>query len=228
MKSLHFLFFGIFATLVFSWTGIVLVNQLGFGSLEPYTTPDGNLAPYALQGSALAGKEVYRELGCVYCHSQQVRHLTFLVEPAQRDASGKETSPEVRTNPDIDRGWGARPSYARDYVRERRIFLGTMRTGPDLRNVGPRYTASWQHLHLYNPQITSPGSVMPPYPFLYETRRIQGQPSPDALRLPDELAPPAGYEVVPTQRARNLVSYLLSLHDVVEYPEVTAPGSVTR
>jgi len=44
-------------------------------------------------------------------------------------------------------------------------------------------------------------------------QKINGKPSPDALKLPDTEAirPPAGYEVVPTDRAKALVAYLRSL-----------------
>jgi cytochrome c oxidase cbb3-type subunit II len=223
MKHLPLLFLGIFATLAFSWTGIVLVNQIGYGRLQPHYD-DGEAAffPSAPTGVAARGKEVYRELGCVYCHSQQVRHdLAF--------GKGED-------NPDIARGWGTRPSVARDYLYESRVDLGTMRTGPDLRNVGRRFDANWNHLHLYYPQLTSPGSIMPAFPFLYEIRKVEGEPSPRALRITPEAAkvagmpvallPREGYEIVPTRRAEDLVAYLISLNDTYEFPEVKAPGTV--
>ena len=102
--------------------------------------------------------------------------------------------------------------------------LGSERTGPDLSNVGARQASDvWQYLHLYNPQFTSPASVMPPFRYLFETRKIRnGEPSADALRIPETFAherPPAGYEIVPTDRARALVAYLLSLKLNYELPE---------
>ena len=103
---------------------------------------------------------------------------------------------------DFERGWGPRRTVARDYLGDRRVMLGTMRTGPDLANIGVRQPSSqWHHLHLYNPRITSPGSIMPRFAFLYETRKIVGQPSTDALELPEAFAVEAGYEVVPTRKA---------------------------
>ncbi|RME69508.1 MAG: cytochrome-c oxidase, partial [Verrucomicrobia bacterium] len=126
-------------------------------------------------------------------------------------------------SPDVARGWGNRPNVARDYIYDGRVFLGTMRPGPDLRNVGQRLpSAEWHYNHLYNPQITSPGSIMPPFRFLFETRKIVGEPSPHALKLPPEEAPPPGYEVVPTPRAEALVAYMLSLKTDYNLPE--APG----
>jgi hypothetical protein len=62
------------------------------------------------------GARVYASNGCVYCHSQQVR-------------------PEYGGS-DIERHWGERRSAPRDYIFEPIVFLGKMRIGPDLANVG--------------------------------------------------------------------------------------------
>lgn len=200
MNRAPILFLGVFFTLAFSWTGIVLVNQITYGNLTPYyDANEGKVFPEPIPGEAARGKLVYQDLGCVYCHSQQVRRPGY--------------------GADDLRGWGERQSVARDYIREQRVLLGTMRTGPDLRNVGARLNdPTWHYLHLYDPQITSKGSNMAPFKFLFETRKIAGQPSPKALKLPAEYAPKPGYEVVPTERAESLVAYLLSLKDTYEYP----------
>ena len=100
--------------------------------------------------------------------------------------------------------------------------LGTMRTGPDLANIGVRSPSStWHLLHLYNPRITSPGSIMPPFPFLFAKRPISANgPSADALQLGGDFAAEDGYEVVPTEDAFALVAYLqllkLSTHEIPE------------
>jgi cytochrome c oxidase cbb3-type subunit 2 len=62
---------------------------------------------------------------------------------------------------------------------------------------------------------------MPPFRFLFETRKVVGEPSPKAIQalLPASHQPPAGHEIVPTIRAERLVSYLLSLKDTYAYPE---------
>ncbi len=52
---------------------------------------------------------------------------------------------------------------------------------------------------------------MPPYRFLFEQRRIERRPSPDALVLPRDLAPAPGYEIVPKPAAKALAAYLISL-----------------
>lgn len=239
MKSLPPLFFGIFFTIAFSWTGVVLTTHLQLRELKPvstalvnaegdeiagvrYVDAQGNVQvgftnPNELQwpripaGMADRGKETYESLGCVYCHSQQVRRKGF--------------------GNDWERGWGDRQSVPRDYIRQKRVLLGTMRTGPDLMNVGQRIpTADWHHLHLYNPRITSEGSIMPSFTFLYEEREIGPDgPSPYSLKIPEVLPdgkatpefyfPREGYEIVPTERANELVAYLLSLRLDYELPE---------
>lgn len=204
MNNGPLLFLGIFFTLAFSWTGIVLTNQIQYGALTPYVDKaEGKSYPEPFSGIAKQGKEVYQSLGCVYCHTQQVRRPGF--------------------GTDDKRGWGDRQSVARDYLNQDRVFLGTMRTGPDLVNVGNRpLNAEWHYEHLLNPQKVTPGSIMPPFPFLFERRQIVGEPSKNALK-PEHLAeadkPAPGFEVVPTHRAEALVAYLMSLKLQFEYPE---------
>jgi len=229
MKSLPLLFLGIFFTLAFSWTGIILTSQLQLKDLtaatpelvndqgEPISgptyrtggrelmgenTPGVQANPMPLVGSAQRGKLVYQDLGCLYCHSQQVRRAGF--------------------GSDFERGWGNRQSVARDYIESERVMLGTMRTGPDLANVGFRYSELWQYQHLYNPQITSPGSTMPPFAFLFEVKPVSELrgPSPDAIEMPPQFHPGEGLEVVPSQRARDLVAYLMNLQQDYELPEI--------
>jgi len=179
---------GALATVSFSLTGYVLLPALGIEP-EVVTTADGAAYPPALEAEAQAGREVYRDLGCMYCHTQQVRAEGY--------------------GADIARGWGRRGSLPVDYQGQQPPLLGTMRTGPDLANIGGRQPSeTWHMLHLYDPQITSPGSNMPPFPFLFE--EVPGE-HPDALALPDAWAR-EGVSVVPSERARHLVAYLLTLH----------------
>jgi len=127
-------------------------------------------------------------------------------------AAGKAEIHIVATGADISRGWGVRRSVAADYLYDYPVQLGSVRVGPDLADVGARLgNTDWQLLHLYAPQSMTKNSAMPPFRFLFETKKIGDAPSPDALQLPKKFAPPAGYEVVPTDDAKNLVAYLLSL-----------------
>ena len=101
---------------------------------------------------------------------------------------------------------------AADYLYDNPIMLGSLRVGPDLANIGVRSPdANSQLRHLYAPRSVVKNSIMPAYRYLFEERKINGNPSPDALRLPKEFAPPSGYEIVPTDEANALVAYLSSL-----------------
>jgi cytochrome c oxidase cbb3-type subunit 2 len=102
--------------------------------------------------------------------------------------------------------------------------VGNSRLGPDLANVGARLPdENWQLLHLYHPRTVVPGSIMPAYQYLFETRKISGKPSPRALKLSGKFAPKAGYEVVPKEEVLQLVSYLLSLR--ITQPLFEAPAT---
>ena len=195
------LFFGIFLTVASSWCGLVLIPQIQFGRQEPVRLEEtGEVYPQPRSGLAQQGLEIYKANGCIYCHSQQVRTESF--------------------GADIARNWGSRRTVARDYIYDKPVMLGTMRTGPDLSNIGLRQASpNWHYLHLYDPQTTSKGSIMPPFRFLFEQRRIGEKPSPEALALPKEFAAPPGYEVVPTVKAKVLVQYLLSLKANAPLPE---------
>jgi hypothetical protein len=60
---------------------------------------------------------------------------------------------------------------------------------------------------------------MPPFPFLFEKRKIGSHPSADALKLSGEFAPEPGYEIVPKPEGKALVQYLLSLKANTPLPE---------
>jgi cbb3-type cytochrome oxidase cytochrome c subunit len=134
----------------------------------------------------------------------------------------------VALGPDIARGWGLRRTVAEDFLFDYPVMPGNQRVGPDLANVGRRLSdPNWHYLHLYAPNLVVKGSAMPSYKFLFEERKLlPGQvPSPDALRfnVTDEKAQniPSLREIVPTQDARALVAYLMSLH--ADVPLASAP-----
>src|SRR5436853_618704 len=119
MKGLAPLFLGIFGTFAFSWVGLTLIPNWQIGHLDPQMEEDGSDAyPQPQSGMVERGRRVYAANGCIYCHSQQVR----------ADYAGA----------DIERKWGDRRSAPRDYIFERPVFLGKMRMGQDLSNIGAR------------------------------------------------------------------------------------------
>lgn len=118
----------------------------------------------------------------------------------------------IATGPDIARGWGQRQSVAADYLYDQPVQLGSLRAGPDLANIGVRNPdEQWQLKHLYAPKSVNKDSTMPPFRYLFKVQKIGAKPSPDALDLSGEFAPASGYEVVPTEDAKNLAAYLTSL-----------------
>lgn len=148
--------------------------------------PEG-LEPYS--EAAARGRALYVSLGCVYCHSQQPRDPSL--------------------GPDHLRGWG-RPSVPGDYSYDSPHLLGTMRTGPDLLNIGARQpSADWHLSHLYNPRALMPWSIMPSYPFLFA--RVDDVPvNSVVIDLPPDFAPASGV-IIARQEALDLVQYLLEL-----------------
>ena len=65
-------------------------------------------------------------------------------------------------------------SKAGEYVYDHPFLWGSRRTGPDLhreglgnKNAKPN---AWHYKHMYDPRITSPGSIMPRYPWLLENK----------------------------------------------------------
>jgi cytochrome c oxidase cbb3-type subunit 2 len=139
-----------------------------------------------------------------------------------KDAGAKSEFHLVPTGADIERGWGVRRTVAQDFVMDYPVMTGSQRVGPDLANVGIRKPdMSWQLMHLYAPRSVTPESPMPAYPFLFEKKKIGKAPSADALALPKEFAPEAGYEIVPKAEAKALAAYLLSLR--AETPLYEAP-----
>lgn len=149
--------------------------------------PPAGLKPYTEQ--QLRGRQSYVAHGCVACHSQQPRDRNFA--------------------PDRDRGWG-RVSVPGDYYYDRPHLLGTMRTGPDLLNIGARQpSADWHLGHLYQPRAYVAASTMPAYPFLFRLRDSAADGDRVVTLPPGYL--PTGKVLVALPEALDLVAYLQSL-----------------
>ena len=123
MKGLAPLFLGIFGTFAFSWIGLTVIPTWQIGHLNPESDEEGtDIYPRPQSGMFDRGAHVYAANGCVYCHSQQVR-ADYIAD-------------------DIERKWGNRRSAPLDYIFERPVFLGKMRMGQDLANIGARAPAA--------------------------------------------------------------------------------------
>ncbi|MBL9189313.1 MAG: cbb3-type cytochrome c oxidase subunit II [Opitutaceae bacterium] len=193
MKNGPLLFTGVFLAILISFSALVLGSHGQLGRLTPYHDDnEGGAFPQNISGLAARGQLVYADLGCAACHTQQVRRPGY--------------------GSDKDRGWGERQSVARDYIFQARPQIGASRLGPDLANLGARQKSEEALLALlYHGSARHPG-----YAFLFENRPIAGEASPRAVKASGQ---PAGHEIAPTERARALVAYLLSLNTAYEYPE---------
>jgi len=229
MKNLPVLYCGILFMLIAPWCGLILGSNVQLGSLQPGAAQDGDpLYPKITGGLAAQGREVYTEMGCVYCHTQQPRPASAEILQLQTVKTNTTSRTELAyVSPDIARGWAKRGAVPRDYIYQDHPLLGMFRNGPDLADIGSNValsmpTSIWHYQHLYDPQITSKGSMMPPFRFLFKMQKIGDHPSPMAITLPDSepIRPAPSYEVVPTDRAIALVAYLRSLNQDYELPEV--------
>jgi cytochrome c oxidase cbb3-type subunit 2 len=195
----------VFTTLGVAWLAFVVGARAQFGDLTPTAEvldedgsipQDADLFPHALPGIAQQGAKDYLALGCMTCHTQQVRM--------------------VEAGFDVERGWGNRPSVARDYILQKHVLIGNTRVGPDLANLGLRgHSLEWLHQHLFEPQALIPESVCQPSPFLYEEAQEE------ALGFIEvSSGDSASRFIKPTLRAERLVAYLQALKQNYELPEM--------
>jgi cbb3-type cytochrome oxidase cytochrome c subunit len=127
--------------------------------------------------------------------------------------------------PDIARGWGKRRTVAEDFLYDYPVMLGSQRVGPDLADVGARRPdITWHLIHLYAPRCEVKNSTMAPYHYLFDKRKLEGSPSPDALPAFGSFTPPVGYEIIPKPEALALAAYLVSLR--TDAPIFPTPMSV--
>lgn len=94
----------------------------------------------------LEGRDLYIREGCVGCHSQMIRPFRAEVERyGEYSKSG-------------------------EFVYDHPFLWGSKRTGPDLHRVGGKYSDNWHYNHMYDPQSTSPNSIMPGYKWLFANK----------------------------------------------------------
>jgi cytochrome c oxidase cbb3-type subunit I/II len=92
----------------------------------------------------LEGRDLYIKEGCIGCHSQMVRPFR----------SETERYGEF--------------SKSGEFIYDRPFLWGSKRTGPDLHRVGGKYPHSWHYNHMLEPELMSPGSIMPPYAWMLD------------------------------------------------------------
>jgi len=127
----------------------------------------------------LEGRDIYIREGCVGCHSQMVRPFRSEVERY------------------------GEYSKAGEFVYDHPFLWGSKRTGPDLHRVGGKYSDNWHFNHMYDPQSTSSGSIMPSYKWLIEDELDKSQIE-DKMRVMVSLGVPYTEEDIANAKAEML------------------------
>jgi cytochrome c oxidase cbb3-type subunit I/II len=146
----------------------------------------------------LEGRDIYIREGCLGCHSQMVRPFRHEV---------------IRYKGEY--------SKSGEFVYDHPFLWGSKRTGPDLHRVGGKYPDSWHYQHMADPNVTSKGSLMPAYPWLY-TKEIKMEGIPAKIRSMQKLGVPypEGYDLVAVADAKlqaEKIAANLMNDDVVKY-----------
>lgn len=133
-------------TILFSLLVVVAILIGGVVEIIPLLTVDSNIPkitsvkPYT--PLELEGRDIYIREGCNNCHSQMIRPFRSEVERY------------------------GEYSKAGEFVYDFPFLWGSRRTGPDVHRVGGKYNDNWHFNHMRDPRLTSPGSIMPQYPWL--------------------------------------------------------------
>ena len=177
----------------------------------------------------LEGRDLYIREGCNNCHSQMIRPFR-----SETERYGEY-------------------SKVGEFVYDHPFLWGSKRTGPDLARIGGKYPNAWHWRHMIDPRSTSPNSIMPAYPWLYEdaldlshtegkiiTMRKLGVPYPEdfefqavdnlkaqARSVAAELKANGVTSVKPEMEIVALIAYLQRLGiDIKKTPASDAPPTV--
>lgn len=130
------------------FTGLALIAILIGGIIEfiPTFLIKSNIPTIEsvkpLTALELEGRDIYIREGCYNCHSQMIRPFR-----SETERYGEY-------------------SKAGEFVYDHPFQWGSKRTGPDLARQGGKNPDSWHFLHMYDPTLTSAGSIMPPYKWM--------------------------------------------------------------
>jgi cytochrome c oxidase cbb3-type subunit I/II len=146
------------------------------------------------------GRDIYIREGCVGCHSQMVRPFR-----SETERYGEY-------------------SKVGEFIYDHPFLWGSKRTGPDLHRVGGKYPDAWHYNHMEDPGSTSPGSIMPPYPWLL-TQRMDTNSVPARIKALRKVGVPYpdGYEnadaLKDLQNQANAIKLGLSVGSVESDPD---------
>jgi cytochrome c oxidase cbb3-type subunit I/II len=133
--------------LAFTLLALVVATVGGIVEIGPLLMPKSYVPMYASAQTPytpleLEGRDLFIREGCVQCHSQMIRPMR---DEVLRYGDYSKPGESEFDHPFL---WGSR------------------RIGPDLAREGGKYPDHWHYLHFQNPRATSPGSIMPAFPWL--------------------------------------------------------------
>jgi cytochrome c oxidase cbb3-type subunit I/II len=181
--------------------GVVQILPMIF--IDENTPKIASVQPYT--PLELEGRDIYVREGCNNCHSQMIRPFR-----SETERYGEY-------------------SKSGEFVYDRPFLWGSKRTGPDLHRLGGKYPHSWHYNHMLEPESTSPGSIMPPYPWLFEddyntkytaakikTLRMFNQPYPAGYEEKvDELLQKQSKEIAEALKAEGIKQENLEKKEIV-------------
>jgi len=133
--------FAVLTAVAISIGGLVEIVPM-FTATDMGVGVDHTITPYT--PLELAGRDLYVREGCYLCHSQMVRPMRA----------------ETLRYGEWSRAW--------EYRYDRPFLLGSRRLGPDLHRIAGKYPDAWHYEHMRDPRSTSPGSIMPAYPWMLD------------------------------------------------------------
>jgi cytochrome c oxidase cbb3-type subunit I/II len=145
----------------------------------------------------LEGRDIYVREGCYTCHSQMIRPFR-----SETERYGEY-------------------SKAGEYVFDHPFQWGSKRTGPDLHRVGGKYPDAWHYNHMYQPESMSPGSLMPPFPWLI-SNQLDTSHTAKKIRVMQQLGVPyrEGYD---QQAVSDLNKQAMGISDRLKAAGINAP-----
>ncbi|MCX6352130.1 MAG: cytochrome-c oxidase, cbb3-type subunit I [Bacteroidetes bacterium] len=145
----------------------------------------------------LEGRNLYIREGCNACHSQMIRPFR-----SETERYGEY-------------------SKAGEFVYDHPFLWGSKRTGPDLHRIGGKYPHSWHFRHMRDPRSTSPGSIMPSYPWLISNKLDTRDTRASIVAMRRLGVPyPFGFE---NEAVDDLQAQALKISDELKKDKITIP-----
>ncbi|MBK7009143.1 MAG: cytochrome-c oxidase, cbb3-type subunit I [Saprospiraceae bacterium] len=121
-----------------------IIEMIPLATIESNIPKIASVKPYT--PLELEGRDIYIREGCYNCHSQMIRPFR-----SETERYGEY-------------------SKSGEFIYDHPFQWGSKRTGPDLHRVGGKYPDSWHFNHMIETVSISPGSIMPPYPWLAKNK----------------------------------------------------------